>query len=161
MKNTIKTLFGTLYNPSFYKGIDSISLRNIFIYMLKVDLILTIILTIYEFISVITKVTELNNLPTTALVISLIMALISLFISKFLTIYIIWLLYGWVWGLVILTISTIFRRKIIYTHSVKIAIYSMSLPIVLMMFPSSQALFGIALIVPVIIVLINLKKRSV
>ncbi|MES2216709.1 MAG: hypothetical protein V4481_05465 [Patescibacteria group bacterium] len=158
MKKLIKEFGSSIYNPSFYKQINSRPLRSIFIYMLKVDLVVSVLVLVVTAVYVGFNLSQFGNVPNSTLAVSYIMAVVAVPIAVFLTIFVTWILYGWIFGVIILLVSTIFKNKIPYTISVKTALYAMSSGVLLSIIPNLpfRLLLGIA--VPILIVLINRKK---
>jgi hypothetical protein len=159
MKNLIKEFFSSIYNPSFYKQINDKSLKSILSYMLSVDVIVSVATLIATAIYLALNLNQFGDISHSTLVVSYIMAILSAFITIFLTIFITWILYGWIFGIIILGVSTVFRNKIPYTVSVKTAFYAMSLGVILTAIPYFPLKLWLIIVVPILIVLINLKKK--
>jgi len=158
MKNTIKEFINSIYSPVFYAQISNKSLKNIFKYMFRIDLIVSAIAFVIVSIYFALNLNLFGDVPLSTFVVSSVVGVLSSVISIFLTVFIIWIIYGWIFGIIILGVSMIFKKNISYTVSVKIALYAMSLGVILSIIPFLPfgSLIGIA--APILIVLINVKK---
>ena len=161
MKNLYKEFISSVYNPQFYKDISSKSLRSIFVYICKIDLIVSIILTILSAIILGLNMNQSAQVSGLALAISYVFGILSIFATMFLTMLIIWILYGLVFGVLILITSIIIKKRISYAISIKTAIYSMSLGIIFIVIPkSSEIISWLGIAISVLIVIVNLKNKS-
>ncbi len=160
MKNLFIEFKNSIYNPSFYKEINSKSLRNIFIYIIKIDLIISIVFTILTAFFLISDLIKDTQLPVGALIISALFGLLTVFGTVFLTVFVVWVVYGWVLGVVLFVTSLLFKKRISYVISVKSSMYAMGLGMVISVIPKFSSvitLLGIA--IPILIILINLIHR--
>jgi hypothetical protein len=161
MKTLLSDFKSSIYNPNFYKNINNKPLRDIFIYILRVDLtvsavyaIFTAIYTIHGFLDS-TQATNLN------LAFIFILGLFSVFIALFITLFILWILYGFIFGIIIQVISILIKRRLSYTVSVKTSYYAISLGVIIMIIPEiPDYIYILGMVLPVLIVILNLKNRS-
>ena len=135
MKKLIKEFGNSIYNPSFYEQINHKSLKSIFGYIFRVDSVITIVALIVVSIYYALNLSSFGDVSNSALVAGFIISIVSTPLVIFLTIFITWIIYSWIFGVIILGISTLFKSKIPYTVSVKTAMYAMSLGVVLNIIP--------------------------
>lgn len=127
--------------------------------MLKIALLVA---SIYAVVAAIYPFLDPNlfgDVSGSTFAVSYIIGILTIFITMLLSIFVIWIVYGWILGIVILGVSKIFRNKISYAVSVKTGIYAMGLGVILMVTPHLPFSSWLGIIIPILIVLVNLKKK--
>lgn len=121
MKNFLKEVRDSFYNPSFYKEISQKTNTHVFKYIFYLSISLAIIASIASLILIIFK-PDIATLPNSFWP----FAVSSIFIAHLIAAYIIVYVSSLVFGLVIFLITKFYKIKITYDNAQKLAVYSMT-----------------------------------
>ncbi len=151
MKTNLKDFIASIYSPSFYKNIDAKPLRSIFVYMIQVSITAAVITAIIVAFYMIAN--HIGSLPA----VSSIFGLVATFLAVLMSMFVIWLLYGFVLGILIMLASMIFGKRLTYSVSIKAALYALSLGMIFTLASAINPVPYFGEMVFIVIILINSK----
>ena len=137
---------------TFYKNIQHKPLQSVFTYM--VEICITVALVTAVFIATLMFVN--NTGPSLA--VELTVSFISVFLAIAISMFVGWLLYGFVLGILIMLCSMIIKKRVSYVVSVKTGLYVMSLGMIFVAVPAVAPISFFGEILSIVIVLANSKS---